>query len=100
MIPLSPLPPLTTCPCVRRVLVAVNPLRVLPDQPSFEDYTDVEFDSERPHPYAISELAYKNLRMPGGGSQSIVISGESGAGKTETAKIVLLYLRCSWFLAA
>jgi myosin heavy subunit len=77
------------------VLVAVNPLKVLKNQPHFNDYVDGSFDPERPHPYAIAELAYQNLRMPRESeppSQSIVISGESGAGKTETAKIVLSYL--------
>jgi myosin heavy subunit len=77
------------------VLVAVNPLKVLTDQPHFSDYVDGSFDPERPHPYAIAELAYQNLRLPRDSepvSQSIVISGESGAGKTETAKIVLSYL--------
>jgi myosin heavy subunit len=77
------------------VLVAVNPLRVLPDQPKYDDYQDKSFDPESPHPYAIAELAYQNLRVPRESepaSQSIVISGESGAGKTETAKIILSYL--------
>jgi myosin heavy subunit len=77
------------------VLVAVNPLKQLKHQPSFEDYVDKSFDPDTPHPYAIAELSYQNLRTPRSsepGSQSIVISGESGAGKTETAKIVLAYL--------
>lgn len=46
------------------VLVAVNPLKVLPEQPVFADYVGKSFDPERPHPYAISELSYQNLRVP------------------------------------
>lgn len=41
-----------------------------------------------PHPYALADLSYRQLyteKM----NQAMVISGESGAGKTETAKIVM-----------
>jgi hypothetical protein len=38
------------------VLVAVNPLKVLTNQPHFNDYVDGSFDPEKPHPYAIAEV--------------------------------------------
>lgn len=74
------------------VLVAVNPLvRVV--EPKVEDYIKTQMGDRPPHPYAIAEVAFQQmaLREPAQ-CQSIVISGESGAGKTETSKIVLRYL--------
>lgn len=44
-----------------------------------------------PHIYSISAQAYENL-FKNNINQSIVISGESGAGKTENAKYAMRYL--------
>jgi len=45
-----------------------------------------------PHVYAVADLSYRQMMAPKRKSQSILISGESGAGKTESTKIVMLYL--------
>ena len=44
-----------------------------------------------PHVYQMAARAYQKM-METGGNQAVVISGESGAGKTETAKYLLHYL--------
>ena len=44
-----------------------------------------------PHVYEIAAAAYEDLRRRSR-SQSVIINGESGAGKTETAKIILKFL--------
>ncbi|CAM9410394.1 unnamed protein product, partial [Sphacelaria rigidula] len=76
------------------ILLAVNPLKAVPS-PSIESFMEKPLDPETPHPYAIAELSYRQMRMGAGRegtNQSIVVSGESGAGKTETVKIILRYL--------
>ena len=49
--------------------------------------------TERPEPhlFMVAEDSYQDLMMDGS-NQSIIITGESGAGKTEATKIVLAYL--------
>jgi myosin-5 len=44
-----------------------------------------------PHVYEVSALSYKGLAF-GGADQSILVSGESGAGKTETVKICMNHM--------
>jgi myosin V len=44
-----------------------------------------------PHVYEVSALSYKGLAFEGQ-DQSILVSGESGAGKTETVKIMLNHI--------
>merc|ERR1711936_1048076 len=44
-----------------------------------------------PHLWAISETAYRNM-VTNGKNQSMLITGESGAGKTENTKKVIAYL--------
>nr|GMC51843.1 myosin-2-like isoform X1 [Ipomoea batatas] len=73
------------------VLIAVNPFKDVQvyGNEFVTAYRKKLMDS--PHVYAIADTAYNEM-MEGGKNQSIIISGESGSGKTETAKIAMEYL--------
>ncbi|CAK4278563.1 unnamed protein product [Aphanomyces euteiches] len=75
------------------VLIAVNPLRYL-EEPDKKGYIGQSLDKCPPHPYHVAESAYRQLATvrPVMQNQSIIISGESGSGKTETSKIILDFL--------
>ena len=73
------------------VLIAVNPFKKLPIY-SAEDAQRYESgSSEGPHIFEVAQRAYGDL-FETGKSQSVVISGESGSGKTENTKFVLRQL--------
>ncbi|GLT25947.1 hypothetical protein SLA2020_010450 [Shorea laevis] len=73
------------------VLVAINPFKAVPlyGNDYIEAYKNKSIES--PHVYAITDTAIREMRRDEV-NQSIIISGESGAGKTETAKIAMQYL--------
>ncbi|KAL7692991.1 putative IQ motif, EF-hand binding, myosin head, motor domain, kinesin motor domain superfamily [Plasmopara halstedii] len=75
------------------VLIAVNPLRPLSD-PEKMDFIGQSLDHCPPHPYNVAENAYRQLCAVRAvmQNQSIIISGESGSGKTETSKMILDFL--------
>ncbi|KAF5442954.1 hypothetical protein F2P56_035559 [Juglans regia] len=73
------------------VLVAINPFKKVPlyENDYIEAYKRKSIES--PHVYAITDTAIREM-IRDEVNQSIIISGESGAGKTETAKIAMQYL--------
>ena len=77
-----------------QILIATNPhkrLRHLYGQRMMQQYRGVPLGELSPHVYAIAEAAYEAM-MNEEKRQAILISGESGAGKTESAKMVMQYL--------
>ncbi|KAM0866140.1 hypothetical protein ACQ4PT_042813 [Festuca glaucescens] len=76
------------------ILIAVNPFQRLPhlyDVHMMEQYKGATFGELSPHLFAIADSCYRAM-INEHGSQSILVSGESGAGKTETTKMLMRYL--------
>mmetsp|Transcript_8728 Transcript_8728/g.20024 ORF Transcript_8728/g.20024 Transcript_8728/m.20024 type:complete len:1539 (+) Transcript_8728:166-4782(+) len=74
-------------------LISINPYKqIVPlyTQRAINMYKDNVQDSA-PHVFKMAQAAYNNL-TDNGICQSILCSGESGAGKTEVAKLVVQYL--------
>lgn len=79
---------------VSSILVAVNPFQQIPIYgiEMIELYHQQHAKTSLPpHIYSLSEQAYETL-LTTNISQSILISGESGAGKTESIKYILGYI--------
>ncbi|OCH95234.1 hypothetical protein OBBRIDRAFT_816659 [Obba rivulosa] len=75
------------------VLIAVNPFQrvTLYGPEIIQAYNGRKRGELEPHLFAIAEDAYTAMSKDGMG-QTIIVSGESGAGKTESAKFIMRYL--------
>ncbi|GMH25775.1 hypothetical protein Nepgr_027618 [Nepenthes gracilis] len=76
------------------ILIAVNPFQRLPhlyDAQMMAHYKGAPLGELSPHVFAIADVAYRAM-INEGKSNSILVSGESGAGKTETTKMLMRYL--------
>lgn len=74
------------------VLVALNPYEQLPlySEDVIRAYSGQDMGSMDPHIFAVAEEAFKKLARFDE-NQSIIVSGESGAGKTVSAKYAMRY---------
>ncbi|XP_062219535.1 myosin-17-like isoform X6 [Phragmites australis] len=76
------------------ILIAINPFQRLPnlvDVRTMEKYKGANLGDLEPHVFAIADVSYRQM-INEGKSNSILVSGESGAGKTETTKLLMRYL--------
>ncbi|XP_071324130.1 unconventional myosin-VI isoform X1 [Trachinotus anak] len=83
---------------VANILIAVNPYYDIPklySPETIKQYRGRSLGTLPPHVYAIADKAYRDMKVLKM-SQSIIVSGESGAGKTENTKFVLRYLTTSY----
>lgn len=83
---------------VANILIAVNPYYDIPKlygPDAIKSYRGKSLGTLPPHVYAIADKAYRDMKVLKM-SQSIIVSGESGAGKTENTKFVLRYLTTTY----
>lgn len=77
---------------VGSILVSVNPYQLLPIYtPAVMEQYRRRLPNLPPHPYNVAHQCYQAL-IEEKRNQAILVSGESGAGKTEAVKVVLQYL--------
>ncbi|XP_015854112.1 unconventional myosin-VI isoform X2 [Peromyscus maniculatus bairdii] len=83
---------------VANILIAVNPYFDIPKiytSDTIKSYQGKSLGTMPPHVFAIADKAFRDMKVLKM-SQSIIVSGESGAGKTENTKFVLRYLTESY----
>jgi myosin heavy subunit len=78
---------------VSSILISVNPFKLLPlyTPEMLDKYKEQGSRNLPPHVFATADNAYKQM-LSENESQSCVISGESGAGKTEATKLILQFV--------
>nr|XP_044613466.1 unconventional myosin-VI isoform X8 [Equus asinus] len=83
---------------VANILIAVNPYFDIPkiySSETIKSYQGKSLGTMPPHVFAIADKAFRDMKVLKM-SQSIIVSGESGAGKTENTKFILRYLTESY----
>ncbi|KAM8876245.1 unconventional myosin-Ie isoform 3-T3 [Synchiropus picturatus] len=75
------------------VLISVNPFKQMPyfGEKEIEMYQGAAQYENPPHIYALADNMYRNM-MIDSENQCVIISGESGAGKTVAAKYIMSYI--------
>ncbi|XP_019629927.1 PREDICTED: unconventional myosin-Ia-like isoform X10 [Branchiostoma belcheri] len=78
---------------IGQVVVSVNPYKKVPlfSPSTIQTYRGRNLYELPPHIYAIADDAYRSMRDRNR-DQCVIITGESGAGKTEASKIVMQYV--------
>ncbi|XP_064618049.1 unconventional myosin-VI-like [Liolophura sinensis] len=79
---------------VANILIALNPyfeISELYSSETIKKYEGKSLGTMPPHVFAIADKSFRDMRRVKE-SQSIIVSGESGAGKTESTKYILKFL--------
>ncbi|KAJ1361072.1 hypothetical protein KIN20_020249 [Parelaphostrongylus tenuis] len=75
------------------VLISVNPFKQMPyfTEKEMDQYQSAAQYENPPHIYAVADNMYRNMLIDNE-SQCVIISGESGSGKTVAAKYIMSYI--------